>query len=590
MKNLKMRNKLLVSFAILIAAMLCISVMSLLAMRSLHEQSETLVEKTLANTESVWEMRRNLISEQRYELMALIENDLSQIKVYLDMAEEEVAKNEALLEQYKGNYRVEKSKVDEVESNFTAMQPWREQLVSLLMQGTTEANAEAFQIFEDTFKPLQDAQASLLKEIGQDQNALASKQVESAERTYGYTRLLMLGLILFSLIVSVVLLRILLKAILSPLGELKQAAYALSQGDFSARITYESRDELGDVSRSIEDSFLTLKAVISDLSTVLARLGHGDLTVSVMQEFKGELKNIENSIFYLTQSLNESMHSIQSAAEQIDAGANQVSSGAQALAQGATEQASSVEELSATLSMISGRVQENTHNAEKANQIAIETASAAQSARADMGEMLAAMQEISGTAQDIKKVIKVIDDIAFQTNILALNAAVEAARAGSAGKGFAVVADEVRNLASKSAEAAKNTTALIESAIIAVTHGEEIAEKTNMTFGELTNKVSEVQSTIGEISAASGEQANAIREITIGVDQISTVVQTNSATSEESAAASEELSGQANMLNQLIKQFKLADNDYSGKIEGRFSDVPDMNIMDMGDISYGEKY
>lgn len=590
MKHLKMRNKLLVSFAILIAAMLCISMLSLLAMRSLHEQNETLVEKTLANTESVWEMRRNLISEQRYELMALIDNDLSQIKVYLDMAAEEVAKNEALLEEYKGNYRVEKSKVDEVESNFTAMQSWRTQMTSLLMQGTTEANAEAFQIFEDTFKPLQDTQASLLKEIGQDQNSLASKQVEGAEQTYSYTRLLMLGLILFSLIVSLLLLRILLKAILSPLSELKQAAYALSQGDFSVRITYDSRDEFGDVSRSIEDSFLTLKAVIAELSTVLAKLGCGDLTVSVMQEFKGELKNIENSIFYLTQSLNESMHSIQSAAEQIDAGANQVSSGAQALAQGATEQASSVEELSATLSMISGRVQENTLNAEKANQIAIVTASAAQSARSDMGEMLTAMQEISGTAQDIKKVIKVIDDIAFQTNILALNAAVEAARAGSAGKGFAVVADEVRNLASKSAEAAKNTTALIESAILAVTHGEEIAEKTNRTFGELTNRVQEVQSTIGEISVASGEQANAIREITIGVDQISTVVQTNSATSEESAAASEELSGQANMLNQLIKQFKLADTGFIDKIEESHSDAQNGNGVEMEDISYGEKY
>ena len=218
-----------------------------------------------------------------------------------------------------------------------------------------------------------------------------------------------------------------------------------------------------------------------------------------------------------------------------------------------------MEELAATITDVSNQVQENSENAEKANFLATASGNVAQSTREDMDKMISAMQEISETAQSIKKVIKVIDDIAFQTNILALNAAVEAARAGSAGKGFAVVADEVRNLAGKSAEAAKNTTALIESAIVAVSNGEEIMGKTSDTFEELVDKVQEVVSTIGKISAASIEQAGAIKEITSGVDQIATVVHNNSATSEESAAASEELSGQANMLNSLVKRFRLAE-------------------------------
>ena len=178
----------------------------------------------------------------------------------------------------------------------------------------------------------------------------------------------------------------------------------------------------------------------------------------------------------------------------------------------------------------------------------------------NMEQLLSAMGEISTFSDEIKNIIKMIDDISFQTNILALNAAVEAARAGSAGKGFAVVADEVRNLATKTAEAAKSTTQMIDGSIAAVNHGEELAQRTHTAFGELNAKVTEVVKIVDEISVASEEQAHGMKQLSIGVDQISAVVQTNSATSEESAASSEELSGQASMLNQLVAQFKLNEN------------------------------
>ena len=174
-----------------------------------------------------------------------------------------------------------------------------------------------------------------------------------------------------------------------------------------------------------------------------------------------------------------------------------------------------------------------------------------------MSELVSAMHEISEFSGETKKIVKTIEDIAFQTNILSLNAAIEAARAGAAGKGFAVVAEEVRNLAGKSAEAAQNTTRIIESTVNSIVSGNqlcaEVAEKMNKV-GETAGKVTVINNKIAD---SSKKAADSIVKVTIGVDQISNVVQTNSATSEQSAAASEELSSQANMLKELVKSFSL---------------------------------
>jgi len=244
--------------------------------------------------------------------------------------------------------------------------------------------------------------------------------------------------------------------------------------------------------------------------------------------------------------------------EQVSAGSAQVSSGAQTLAQGATEQASSIQELSASIAEVSQRVKGNAEDAEKAKVLSSDAALIMQGSVTDMELASQAMNEISATSKNISKVIKAIDDIAFQTNILALNAAVEAARAGAAGKGFAVVADEVRNLSQKSAEAAKSTTALIESSIEAVEKGTGLVNKTSAGFVEVAAKTAEVGKIVDTISVQAQEQAAAVSQISIGIDQVSSVVQMNSATSEESAAASEELSSQAAVLKSQVERFKLA--------------------------------
>ncbi|MCL2087930.1 MAG: methyl-accepting chemotaxis protein [Oscillospiraceae bacterium] len=233
----------------------------------------------------------------------------------------------------------------------------------------------------------------------------------------------------------------------------------------------------------------------------------------------------------------------------------QIADGAQALAQGSTQQAATVEQLSSSVSEITEKTKSNAQTAEKAALLANTIRNNAEEGNRHMDEMMSAVKDINDASQQIGKVIKTIDDIAFQTNILALNAAVEAARAGSAGKGFAVVAEEVRNLASKSAEAAKDTAGLIENSMSKAELGTRIAGETAESLNEIVSGITESSQLIQEIAGMSKEQTVGIDQINIGIDQVSQVVQQNSATAEESAASAEEMSARANSLETLIYNF-----------------------------------
>jgi methyl-accepting chemotaxis protein len=334
--------------------------------------------------------------------------------------------------------------------------------------------------------------------------------------------------------------------------ELAKGRVEYSDEEWAASAKYcESKDELGECARKLID----INNTLIDISAAVGAMSEGDLTIDYTP--KGPQDKSGNSMVQLIANLNAMMREINIATSEVQSGADQIAVGSQSLAQGSTEQAATIEELSASVVDIAGKTKQNTDMAHNAADLSLRIKANAEKGNQQMSEMTAAVQEINMASQDISKVIKVIDDIAFQTNILALNAAVEAARAGEAGKGFAVVADEVRNLASKSAAAAKETGALIESSMHKAEFGAQVATETATSLNEIVEGINESAEIVRQISVASEDQSNAISQINVAIDQVSEVVQRNNATAEESAASSEELKAQANILAGNVAKFVL---------------------------------
>lgn len=365
-------------------------------------------------------------------------------------------------------------------------------------------------------------------------------------------------LIIIIAVASVVTFRF-AKSIADPLRQIQEAASNLSEGILDTEIAYQSQDELGQLADHMRTAQTDLKSYISDFGRGIAGVASGDLTVRPNVEYKGDFVALKEHMMLLIERLNDTLGQIDRAAETVSMSASNVSNGSQMLSEGANEQTVSVDKLSDGINDISDNIKDMAKHAEQASVRANDVGEEMRLSNDKMIEMVHAMEEISKSSGEIGKIIKTIEDIAFQTNILALNAAVEAARAGAAGKGFSVVADEVRNLAGKSAEASKNTTSLIERSMIAVENGRKVADETAKSLSVAVEGASEIISSIGNISATATNQSSFLNQVEQGIEQISTVVQTNAATAEENAASSEELSGQAELLKQLVTQYKLSE-------------------------------
>lgn len=556
LKNLKIKSRLVISFAAIVVLAAIIALLALVGLKNSNEDLKEFIDTSYAADTAIKLCRIETNIAARVVREMLIDTDVSKYPEYTKTIENNISALQQNVATFKETFKGDKALMDRYESQ---VNKWISVAQSIVREIELGNNDKAGDMLINQCTPTIEELVKIATEIDEKNTAIQTEDIRLSQKTLNISSLIIIGILALSIVLSMTVAFAVTKGIVLPVKEVENAALQLSRGILDVEIKNDSKDEIGVMASSMRESMKTLAVYINDIDTALTSMQNGDFNIGVSVPFVGDFEHIEQAFTNFSMNMSGTMRQINNASEQVADGSVQVSDSSQALAAGAAEQAASIEHLSATIAHMTDTINNSAQDAERANNLSQQAGQGVLNSNTKMEEMIVAMNEISEKSGQISKIIKTIDDIAFQTNILALNAAVEAARAGVAGKGFAVVADEVRSLASKSAEAAKNTTALIDGTVKAVVHGSEIADETAQALKEVVAVAKQATETMQEVAVANREQAQGAKQIMDGINQISQVVQENSATSEESAAASEELNTQSQLLKELTSGFKLRD-------------------------------
>lgn len=563
-KNLKVRSKLLAGFGILMGFYIVAVVIAAIGLnvvsgglRDFYQIPYPATAYAMQAQVCTTKTRMTILRAYASADMAGAESLLTEADGYATQLSEAVADLKKI---FSGDAQL----LNKVEQLVVSVREPRATAVEYLRAGNKEM---ALNILEGEYAEACGMLTDALQQVINTCTAEAGNYYQTGMDTQSLCFWILIGLAAISIVISMGVVVSITRGLVYPIQEIENAIRGMAKGNLHSNVTYQSNDELGDLAENLRFVLKTLASYIEHISSRMGSIAEGDMSVEMDMEYLGEFSSLRSSGNQILSSLNGTLSQINQAAEQVSSGSSQVADGAQALSQGAVSQASAVEELAATFDELSKRVSESAQNAAEADESSRVSMQELETGKEQMNRMAAAMEQIRETTDQIQKIIKTIENIASQTNILALNAAVEAARAGVAGKGFAVVADEVRNLASKSSEASKNTATLIDNTVQAVREGVDIATATEASLDRIVSASEKSAGLVNQIARASQEQASAIAQATMGIDQISGVVQTNSATAQQSAAASEELSGQSQLLKDLVKKFRLKSGGAAGYTE-----------------------
>lgn len=555
-KNVKIRVRLLLSYAVILVISLIASITALVMLKSAGDNLETFYDNNYTVTVNCWIARRSMQAARADMLRGILEVDLEKSEEMVESAKNNLTALRDTFPIIRDTFQGDIALVDEAEAVLDEAVTYREQIFSNILENK---NDEAFAIMSEEYVPRLDQIADVLEKISNAVKENAQNMVRKGNNSVIAAIIIVAVIIIISICLAMVMGVVIANTISKPIQVLEKTAKEMASGSLQVEIDYSSQDEIGSLFESMRVMTDGISKIVNDIGFVLGEMAQGNFCITSQSEefYKKDYRPIIDSIYIIRNKLNEALGNIHESAEQVTMGSVQMSESSQSLAEGASEQAGAVEELTAAIESVTQMAEKSADKTNHAYLDAEESSKRAEVGSAEMEKLTEAMERINVTSKEIENIIVTIEDIASQTNLLSLNASIEAARAGEAGKGFAVVADQIGKLASESGQAAVNTKELIIRTLEEIDSGNAITAKTAQSFKELIENIKKFAVVAKGTSEMSVSQANSLKQIQDGVEQISAVVQSNSAVAEETSATSEELSAQAETLKSLVGQFRL---------------------------------